>query len=804
MNNELLEESRAGLGGKKSPADLLRMIRAMKRAATSHWSDSLSAWREYEKAATNETSELRTEATDDPKVFPAYFAAAETLLPAFYARTPQLTTERAFEINDDIANTMALINQRLGKYFIRTSAFDETMKSSTAEFLHAAKGTNQVIYKAKTNPARKPLKKISEKSYVDETGAEYPGEVKLENGKYFGESQEVDQDSQKIELRPVSFDEILHTPNAKVFEDIQEIAIYFSITKEAAELDGSFPKEVLAAYPWKKGTSKDDGTEDKVRERLETSDCYMDGWEVWCKQSKTVYWVSESFPSDFLKEPKEDPYKLKGFFPIAPFILMSKPRKTLYPRPVYVQLRPTLEQVNTAYQRLFGLIDSSRPRAIVDGDENVDALLTAGDQTYVAVASTKGLVEKGGLQSLVQFLPVQEFVNAARELQQQIVLFDDNVSKWIGVPDILRGQTDPIEAVGTQEIKATAAHDRFKVYKKDVQQLARDSIEMMLDLAYGTFSDAKIAQIVGYDYMDPPDQARFPESLSRLRNDTERVIRIDIETDSMTFIDQGLKAQRRNLAIQSALNGIKEVAGMAESNPAMAMLALKAVLLGLEGLDDGKQYQDQIKTIGAEITEAAKNPPPQPAPPPDYEGAKVEILGREVQLKERELALKESTVPVQEQAKIDKSIAELELKAKELEIRAAEVESKAQVEQLKSELEALKAVAAQKAEQQWLELEKAKSLMSAHERTQEEERARTDQLLETVRLMQERMQENEGSEESEEMPGVSPRAPKKNQPHAPAIHVHIDGDSEYTSSRQPDGTLKIKKTRTPRSNMAEE
>lgn len=790
---DIENEAKEGLGGKKTVSDWLKWIKAAKKAASRHWQDTREAWREFEKDTDDRDSGRSNNRGEAPKVYPAYYAAVETLLPAFYARTPQLVTERAFEIDDDVANTMALINQRVGKYFLRTSGFDETMKSSTADFIHAAKACNQIIYKAEIGKERKELQKVDEQTYVGADGQPYAGEVKqdTETKAYFGESDAADEDSQCIELRPVPSDEIIHSPNAKVFDDIREIGIYFSFTKEEAQ--ERFDAEVLANYPWKKGVDNK-GTEpdDLGRERLETSEYYMDGWECCDKDSKTVYWVSESYPTGFLKPPALDPWGFKGFFPITPFIVMNKPRKTLYPRPAYIHLRPTLTQLHVMYQRVFELIDSVRRRAIVDGDDDLVSALNAGDQEYISAKSLKSLIEKGGLESMVHYVPVAELVQAIVELNQQQEIFDSNVAKWIGVPGILRGESDPIEAVGTQEIKATAAHDRFRVYKKDIQQMARDSIEMMLDLAYGTFSDQKIARIAGFDYMKPEDQQRFPEALARLRNDTERVIRIDVETDSMTFIDQGLKAQRRNLAIQTALNGVNTVAQMAQENPVMANLALRTVLLGLEGLDDGKQYQDEIKSIGKQLIEAAQNPPPPPPTPPDYEAQKVEVMAREVAVKERAQTLEERTAPVEDQMKISESMAELELKAKELELKTMIATSKQEVEAMKQELDAIKAVAAQKAEQQWIELEKAKAMHGALATALEAQQVKTQQTLEAMQLMSERVAQVESLSGAESTsPGVSSRAPKANQP---AMHIHVGGDADYEISRDASGTLKGKKT----------
>lgn len=763
----------------------LRWIRSAKKAAERHTRDSKEAYREFEKDFDTRDDNVPLQ---QRIVYPFYWSACDTILSAYYARQPKIITAREFEINDDVANTGALIIERLGKYHLRNSHFSETMRAITADFIHAAKTTGQIIYEATTTKAktRVPVQQAQGAEgivYVDTSGNVINDEIKQDENGLFAEVEidQVDEASQRIYTCAVPFDEILHTPTAKASSEIVEIAYFFSLTKDEAAQ--KFDEEVIRNYPWQRGQPKpSDSMSEGTQDRDETADLFMQGWEIHCKKTRKIYFVSEHYRQGFLKAPIEDPYKLRNFFPSPDFAIANKPRRNLYPRPAYVHLRPTLMQLHLMYQRVFGLIDSVRRRAIVDGDEEIIALLTAGDQEFVSARRLQGIVEKGGLDKMIWYLPVKELVDAIAELNALEDRFKNNAYEWFGVPDILRGQSDPIEALGTQQIKATAAHDRFKIAKMEMQRIARDLIEMMVDLSLQVFSDEKIARICGYNYLSPEDQQRFMPALQFLRDDEERFIRLEIETDSMSFIDEDLKYQRRNMAIQAAVNGVKEVTAMMQQSPSMGALAMKAVLLSLENLEDGKQFSDSIKQITNELNEQAQQPPPEP--PPDYEAQKIQIEQQKLALQQQKMQLDANTdqltLQYKQQIELEKLAAQarqsqlmVEIESLKVQLQGAQIGSDVQIERTKSDVNAFKIQAEASARAQELKLEEITKMLEIKEKFLEEARLKQQELDKRIELIAKPATE----------------AAAKSSSSAPVIHIHNGGEKEFSMKRSPDGSL---------------
>lgn len=634
-----------------------------------HRESAAAAWREYEKEETLGSGGSVLEGNRSAKPYPIYWSSCKTLEPAYYSRTPKVLSKRKGGISDAVALTMSLIIERMGEHFEDCTDFDDVMQSAVLDFIHADKATTQVSYEMEDRVRKVPVPLMlgpEGDSLIDEAGVPFEGDWKQDGqGGFFYEKEEIYQ-AKKIKFMPCPYDEVLHTPDAKCETEIYEKAYYFFLPEDEAKK--RFPGK---EFNWKTG---DRTKEDKSI--LETPaptplGKYIEGWECWCKSTKKVYWISEQFEGGFL-DVKDDPYKLRGFFPSAKFILGSRPSKHLYPTPVFMQLLPLIDELHCAADRISILIERIKRRALVDGSnvELLAALNSLSDGEYVAVDNLQQVLEKGGVENLVWFIPVKELVDCITELSQIQEKFKNEFFEWFGVPDILRGQTDPIETAAAQEMKTGAAQDRFKFPKKLVARLARDSIEMMIDLALSVMSDEEIGEIVNVRHMDPGHQSRFAQALADLRADEIRMVRVDIDTDTMSFLDDQLRSAKINNGVVTLSRGLEQISQMLQIDPSFAAVALQALLLSLESMGLGKEFEDMVREGVNALIEKAKNPPEPPPPPPDYEMMKIEVSRMKAETnamaKQRELDQAEYRLNVQQaqiQAKAENDAAKTEIEA---------------------------------------------------------------------------------------------------------------------------------------------
>lgn len=601
-----------------------KWIKAAKKAAECHFDEADAAWAEFEQQSGTQDVDTPRSKTSN---YPIYWSSVKTLKPAYYSRTPKLVAKRRFTSEDPTALTSCLIKERLAAYLIDQTDFDGAMDHAVSDFIHADKATTQIVYthdmaeervRAALMPSPGPDGTMG---YLTEEGEPYLEEVMEDEGGAFYESISQYPINQKIDVVPICFDEILHTPEAKTEYEIKDKAYFFCMTQEEAR--ARFSKEVCDRVQWK--VNKTYGNEKEVDMDKAIPGKYLEGWEIYCKITKRVYWWSEQYPDDLL-DSKDDPYGFKGFFPSPKFIIGSKPAKSLYPTPAFRHMEQIVKELHEGARKKFKLIKAIRRRALVDGSfpELLIALEDLSDNEFVSVKNLQALLEKGGdISKMIYYIPVQELVQAIQELTALEEQFKNQFYEWFGIPDILRGATDPLETAAAQEIKSTSAHDRFKYQKKQVAQLATDSIEMMCDLALQVFDDAKIMQVVGFDMLPPDDQMRFPQALEVLRSDEERSIRIEVDSDSMSFLDRQLRYQQTGTAVNAVMQGLQGIAQMSQTSLEFASAGLQTLLASLDAMELGGQFEDTVKAAAQKLFEKIQNPPEQ-QPPPDYEMMKIQ------------------------------------------------------------------------------------------------------------------------------------------------------------------------------------
>ncbi|RLC81744.1 MAG: hypothetical protein DRI61_03445 [Chloroflexi bacterium] len=664
-----------GKGGTDSPTYWKRWITMARKGQKTHRESTKKAWEEYENAGIS--GDAANSGIQNARSYPIYWSSCKTLEPAYYSRTPKLNIRREFGIDDEESLTAVLITERLGDFLIKDCDFDNVMSSAVMDFIHGDKATAQVLYEADERRDTFPLFLDEQAKFVTADGQPYDGETEETEEGFFGVN--IVPINQVVKLKPALYDECIHTPHAKNEEEITEKGYYFLLTRKQAE--EAFDDDVVEKINWAKGTEgdpgekRDYGDDEEGKNSVQIIGEFVEGWECWCESSKKVYWYSNQYDG-FLKI-ADDPYKLKGFFPSPSFIISSKPSKTLFPTPSYVQLEPIIKELHKAQNKVINLISAIRRRAIVDGDEELLLLLNAPEgKEYIIHKNIQTIIDKGGLDNMIMFIPLRELVESISELSGLQEKFKNEFFEWFGVPDILRGATDPIETATAQKLKSSAAHDRFKYNKKLVQQLARDSIEMMIDLALGTFTTETLAEICGFQFMNEDQQASFESQLELLRSDRARFIRIDIETDSLSFIDEQLKADKTSIAVQTLTQGLDKVAQMVETSPEFAQVGLQALLMSLESLSPGDKFEEGIRRAIDGLIEKSKEPPP---PPPDYEQMKIEVKQHQNQIKEFEA-----------QSKAQKDQADFQIKQAKFQLDTQKQVHKQEMDQINVQVEQFK------------------------------------------------------------------------------------------------------------------
>lgn len=614
-------------------------LKAAKNAAKESWDATRRAWEEY---LANPTKSMSLNVDERPKTarFPAYWASTQNKEPALYSRTPLPVAVKAFDdLNDNIARLAGLSQERLAKQLMAATPFDETMIYTRNQFLHGAKATTRVYFDAKFGSTK-------ERKYYNQVPMPGPagappvigwqtaeGEPLPEGAEFHGQDERGfyhEQDIETVEGRsivacPVHYKDVLHTPNARFRKEIWWMAFRALMTKNDVRKRFGDVADKLTCYTTI-------GELDEERKRSDDGEGLVEKfaeiWEIWDEQEREVYWYAEGYEDAFL-EVKPDPYGLADFFPAPFFMLGSCSPDDLYPVPDFVQLEPLINQMHGIAARLQRQIRAARRRGLIDGSiPDLQNLLNETDEAeFISVANFKQLVGADGtLDAAVWLFPVKEIVASIKELAEVLQMYQDKFDEMSGTPDIVKGVSDPDETASAQQLKGKYHSNRFSAPQKDMQRLARDVIEMMCDLALAKYPEQEIAALVGAQFWAPEDQQLWPQVYALLTNDKQRLIRIDIETDSTITVNMNAEIEQRNYLAKTLFEGLAAVAQASQQNPAYTKPALKVLLYTIRGLQKGKEIENEIEKMLQELDK-----PQQPAPDPEMVKAQSKIQIEQVQ-----------------------------------------------------------------------------------------------------------------------------------------------------------------------------
>lgn len=721
------------------------------------WNAAKEAWAEYELGDCD--GDISEEGTGEkvnysPKLIPMFWSCIKTIAPAYFSKTPIPIGNIRYGVTDPVSRTAAKLIERLGVYALETTPFEETIRDAVMEYIISDACSTRVMLEA--DPVRVQVMEGDDGQFYQENGKPYAGQVyDGDDGNVYGEDG---YENHKCYAMSLSYDDMMWTHTASSSDEIDERWYRFCYPEHEAyamfpEIDREELKSCMKTY--RKGEEKQVGN----NQADEDSTYYLHGWEIWHKPTKKTVFITEDYKKRLLKE-KEDSYKLRDFFPSPCPIVGTQQRKSLFGIPTYRYLKPLLEEMHTLAKRIFTLADEARIRFICDGEYEVEIRegVKSDEGTFIFIDNLLGIVEKGGLANIIQALPVGELQRAIPQLASLYEEFKQQFHEMYGVPDVLRGASDPLETAKAQEIKNFSASNRFRDQMNQVAALARDTLELLIDLKIGAYPPERILAVTGAKYMSKADQEKLPQAYALIQNDTERMIRLDFETDSTSYINEMIAQQHRNVAVQTVTQGLAAINGMP---PIQQAIGFKTIQSTLAGLRLGKEFMDELDELFQIMTEQAKQPPP---PQPNVEMLKVQMEQQKLQLKAQETAQKaqESAAKIQsEQMKAalnqrleefklqiaaQSQSADLAVKMKEQERRDLEFQVEAQktlneasIAKAREQLDRTVAEFTMMIEAQRLQIERTESKMNSLETIMEETRLgkqmEADNLRSTVELL---------------------------------------------------------------------
>ncbi len=394
-------------------------------------------------------------------------------------------------------------------------------------------------------------------------------------------------------------------------------------------------------------------------------------WCIWDSKQKKVLHISTGYPAGPLGV-YDPPVNFEGFFPIPRPLFATTATDSTIPVPDLDQYQDQVDEIDMYTQRIYVLGRSLRVRGLYPGDmESVkQAMDSANDADLIPIPNWAMLGERGGGKNLIAWFPVDQIIAVLMQCHQNRALAIQAMYEVTGISDIKRGQSDPNETLGAQQLKAQFSDVRTRERQRDVQRYIRDLLRHMASIIgqhfelpviqkmsgvplltneekqqlqqamqvwqqYGQM--AQQAQQMGQPAPPPPGlpqpdedmvemlkEPTWEEVMALLRDEKLRGFIIDVETDSTIEADQTQQQQKAEQFLTAVTQYCAAWAQILPAAPDLAELAGEMLISAARLFKMGDTLETAIEEAVEKMEKKAEQPPP-PNPDQQMAQAKTEV-----------------------------------------------------------------------------------------------------------------------------------------------------------------------------------
>ena len=596
-------------------------------------SKSEQDWRKEAEAA---RQVYRAEKDGGGQRFNILFSNVQTSGPALYNSTPIPDVRTRYNDEDEVSRVSGQAIERVLSYSLDAYNFDATIKAAVQDRELAGRGCARVRY----------------------IPYEYQGRL-----------------YQEVTCEHVAWKHRRQGPCTR-YEDMPWVAYEHFLTRDQlTQLTPKLGDKIKLDFTLEGVGDKKADTSPNVFKRARV-------WEIWDKSTRKAIWIAPSHDEAPIRE-DDDPLGLIQFYPEPEPLYAIRTSDSMVPVCPYRIIKPLAEELEEITVRIQALVKACKWRGVRHpAIPSFERLEEAVDGELVAPtdgSETLALIQAGGLDKYVWLMPIDQLIKVLQQLYVQREQIKQTIFEVSGLADIMRGQTDPNETLGAQEIKANFGTMRLQEAQKDVQRFCRDLLRLKAEIACNMFDSQNLAMMTGLNLpsrrdvlaakqqlqtmqqqaqlppqqapmlghnggpaMQPPPQpdpqmvemagkVAWEDVLETLKSGIMRTYKIDVETDSTIRGDVRQAQQSAGAFLDGSAKFIAAMgpaveAGFMKPDVAIDLYASFARMFKL-----GKQAEDALSRWSAEAQKQARNPQPPP-PSPEEIKAKAEQEKMKLQL----------------------------------------------------------------------------------------------------------------------------------------------------------------------------
>lgn len=440
-----------------------------------------------------------------PRKYNILWSNVQTLKPSLYSREPVPIAERRFLDKDVVGRVASQVLERAMRYEMMDCGFHDTVSKCVYDYLLPGRGVAWLRFTPAIGPSSSVASRGDDQLQEpsgDPVGDGYSGTSEAhqhdESDERTNESPSEKVIGASIAVDYINWKDFLHS-KARTWEEVEWVARRIYMTRQ--DLIDNFGEEIGKEVPLDREPDMD-----RQRSHVRT-DRMMDGlkkatvYEIWCKYDRQVYFVAKGYHR-LLEEPRDDPLNLEGFWPCPQPLSATMTSDSFQPVADYVEYQDQAYELDRLTARLENLISSIQVRGVYDGsNKELARLLDEGNENkMIAVKSWSTLAEKGGLKGAVDFVPLEQSVEAVKVLLEARNQVKNDLYEITGLADVIRGQSDPRETAEAVKMKGRFGSMRLQDRQAEIARFCRDIIRMMGEIISEHFPDETLIDVSGIMY----------------------------------------------------------------------------------------------------------------------------------------------------------------------------------------------------------------------------------------------------------------------------------------------------------------
>lgn len=480
-----------------------------------------------------------------------FWSTMQVLLSMLYARPPKADVSRSWQdYDDDVARVAGTMLQRMlnRSFDDNVSPWDANVRQGIEDWLVVGLGQIWLRYEVETEEYEVP-------AVFDEFGQELsPAEM----------AERIVNEDAPCDY--IYWQDFFWSP-ARTWHEVRWVARRVYMTKD--QLAARFGEEIARIVPLSGNTKPKDVNDQTTK---------FDPWskaevfEIWCKEKRKVYWYARG--CDVILDVKDDPLGLDGFFPCPKPAVANVTSSNFQPKADYLFAQDQFNELDEINTRITWLTRAAKVVGVYDKSaEGIQRVFNQGSENQlIPVDNWAMFAERGGIKGQVDWVPIQDVVNAIDHLRQYRQDKVVQIYEVLGISDIMRGSSKASETAAAQQIKAQFGSTRIQLKQFYIAEWITGALRIKAEIICKHFQPETIIRRSNIERT--PDAQYAMQAIELLKNEELAEYRINIEADSMAALDWAAERDAAVQFMQGLGAFISQVAPMAQQVPGAAPVLL--------------------------------------------------------------------------------------------------------------------------------------------------------------------------------------------------------------------------------------